>query len=257
MARRSPDHLRRAWACPIHSPISRAMRALLICWIAGCLPLIAGTLKFEQSKKEITVAIDQKSATIDFPFKNESSDDVVIEKNASDCPCAAVGVKDSKLTYKPGESGTVRIVFDLGKVPETADKVVSIYLKGDSEDHPSIKLSSRIIVPVVVELEPRSVIWDIGSKPEPKTVKVTINDSEPVKILSMASSDPNFKQELKTIEEGKKYEVVITPTSTKEAGMGVLQVETDSKSDNRRSHPVYMLVRQPQPKPDKAAPTAK
>lgn len=233
------------------------MRALLICWIAGCLPLVAGTLKFGEPTKEITVANDQKSATVDFPFKNESTDDVVIEKNASDCPCAAVGVKDSKLAYKPGETGTVRIVFDLGKVPETADKLVSIYLKGDSEDHPSIKLTTRIVVPVVVQLEPRSVTWDVGGKPEPKTITVTMNDSEPVKILSLTSSDPNFTQKLKTIEEGKKYEVVITPASTTEPGMGVLQVETDSKSDNRRSHPVYMLVRQPQPKSGQASPAAK
>ena len=233
------------------------MRALLICWIAGCLPLLAGTLKFEQSNKQITVANDQKSATVDFPFKNESTEDVVIEKNASDCPCAAVGVKDSKLAYKPGETGTIRIVFNLGKVPETADKLVSIYLKGDAEDHPSIKLTTRIVVPVIVELEPRSVTWDLGDKPEPKTVTVTINDSEPVKILSLTSSDPNFKQELKTIEEGKKYEVVITPTSTGEPGMGVLQVETDSKSDNRRSHPVYMVVRQPLPKRAEAVPAGK
>lgn len=223
------------------------MRAPLICWIAGCLPLVAGTLKFDESKKEITVANDQKSATVDFTFKNEGSDVVLIEKNASDCPCAAVGVKDSKLAYKPGESGTIRIVFDLGKVPETADKLVSIYLKGDSENHPSIDLTTRVIVPVVVELEPRSVFWDVGGKPEAKTVKVTMNDSEPVKILSLTSSDPNFKQELKTIEDGKKYEVVITPISTEKAGMAVLQVETDSKTDNRRTHSLYMLVRQPQP----------
>ena len=233
------------------------MRALLICCIAGCLPLAAGTLKFEESKKEITVANDQKSVTVDFPFKNESADDVVIEKNASDCPCAAVGVKDSKLAYKPGESGTIRIVFNLGKVPETADKLVSIYLKGDSGERPSIKLTTRIVVPVIVDIEPKSVTWAVGEKPEPKTITVTMNDSEPVKILSLTSSDPRFKPELKTIEEGKNYQVVITPTSTEEVGMGMLRVETDSKTDARPSHPVYMLIRQPQPKPDQAAPAGK
>lgn len=232
------------------------MRALLICWFACVLPLAAGTLKFEATSKEVTVAIDQKSATVDFPFKNESSDDVVIESNDPDCPCAAVGVKDSKLAYKPGESGTIRIVFDLGKVPETADKFVSIYLKGDRKDHPSIKLTTHIIVPVIVELDPRSVTWDVGTKPEPKAVTVTMKDSEPIKILSLTSSDPRFKPELKTVEEGKKYEVVITPTSTEKIGMGILQVETDSKTDNRRSHPVYMIIRQ-SPKSGRAVPAAK
>jgi hypothetical protein len=233
------------------------MRTLLICWFAGCLPLIAGTLKFEESTKEVTVANDQKSTTVDFPFKNESGDDVVIEKNASDCPCAAVGVKDAKLVYKPGESGTIRIVFDLGKVPETAEKLVSVYLKGDREDRPSIKLATRIVVPVFVEIEPKSVTWEIGERAAPKTVTVTMKDSEPVKILSMTSSDPRFKAELKAIEEGKKYEVVITPTKTETVGMGMLRIETDSKADRRPSHPVYMIVRKPVPKPDQAAPAAK
>jgi len=233
------------------------MRALLTCWFACVLPLAAGTLKFDANSKEVTVALDQKEAAVDFPFKNESSDDVVIEKNASDCPCAAVGVKDSKLIYKPGESGTIRIVFNLGKVPETADKFVSIFLKGDREDKPSIRLTTRIIVPVVVDLSPRTVTWDVGTKPEAKTVTVTMNDSEPVKIISMTSSDPRFKAELKTVEEGKKYEVVITPTSTDAVGMGMLRVETDSKTDNRPSHPIYMLVRKSPAKSGQPAPAAK
>ena len=233
------------------------MRALLICWIACCLPLVASSLKFEESTKEITVTNDQKSLSVDFPFKNEGSGDVVIEKHESDCPCAAVGVKDSKLTYKPGESGIIRIVFDLGKVPETADKFVSIYLKGDRADRPSVKLTTRITVPVFVEIEPKSVVWEVGDKPEPKTVTVTMKDSEPVKILSLTSSDPRFKAELKAVEEGKKYEVTITPASTGGVGMGMLRIETDSKADKRPSHPVYMIVRKPQPKPGQAAPAAK
>jgi len=234
------------------------MRALLICWFAaGCLPLVAGTLKFEHSQKEVTVANDQKSVSVDFPFKNESTTDAVIENHASDCPCAVVGVKDSKLVYKPGESGTIRIVFDLGKVPETADKFASIFLKGDREDRPSISLTTHIIVPVVVEIEPKSVTWALGEKAEPKTVTVTMKESEPVKILSMTSSDPRFKTELKTVAEGKKYEVVITPATTEKIGMGILSIETDSKADNRPSHPVYMVVRKPLPKPSPAAPAAK
>jgi hypothetical protein len=233
------------------------MRALLICWFAGCLPVLAGTLKFEKSTMEVAVTNDQKSATVDFPFKNESGDDVVIEKNASDCPCAAVGVKDSKLVYKPGESGTIRIVFDLGKVPETAEKQVAVYLKGDREDRPSIKLNTRIVVPVFVEIEPKTVTWEIGEKAAPKTVTVTMKDSEPVKILSMTSSDPRFTAELKTVDEGKKYEVVITPATTEKLGMGILSIETDSKADQRPSHPVYMVFRKPQPKPGQQAPAAK
>jgi hypothetical protein len=221
------------------------MKLPLLCWLAACLPLAAGTLKFEQTKKEVAVGNDDKTATVDFAFKNESDSDASIEKYDAGCPCATVGVKDSKMTHKPGETGTVRIVFDLGMVPGTMDKAVAIYLKGDPVNRPSVTLTSHIVVPSLVEVEPKSLMWDVGSKPEPKTVTVTMKHSEPIKIVSMSGADPRFKQELKTIEEGKKYEVVITPASTEKVGMGVVHLETDCKIDRHRSQRVFMVVRQP------------
>ncbi len=221
------------------------MKLPLLCWLAACLPLAAGTLKFEQTKKEVTVGNDDKTVTVDFDFKNEGASDASIEKYDAGCPCATVGVKDSKMTYKPGETGTVRIVFDLGMVPGTMDKAVAIYLKGDPINHPSVTLTSHIVVPSLVEVEPKSLMWDVGSKLEPKTVTVTMKHSEPIKIVSMSGADPRFKQELKTIEEGKKYEVVITPASTEKVGMGVVHLETDCKIDRHRSQRVFMVVRQP------------
>ena len=221
------------------------MKLPLLCWLAACLPLAAGTLKFEQTKKDVTVGNDDKTVTVDFDFKNEGASDASIEKYDAGCPCATVGVKDSKMTYKPGETGTVRIVFDLGMVPGTMDKAVAIYLKGDPINHPSVTLTSHIVVPSLVEVEPKSLMWDVGSKPEPKTVTVTMKHSEPIKIVSMSGADPRFKQELKTIEEGKKYEVVITPASTEKVGMGVVHLETDCKIDRHRSQRVFMVVRQP------------
>ncbi|MCW1887826.1 DUF1573 domain-containing protein [Luteolibacter flavescens] len=221
------------------------MKVPLICWLAVCLPLSAGTLKFDQTKKEVTVDNDQKTVTVDFEFKNESDSEALIERYDAGCPCATVGVKDSKMNYKPGETGTVRIVFDLGLVPGTMDKAVALYMKGDAANNPSVTLTSHIVVPSLVDVEPKSLMWDIGSKPEPKTVTVTMNHSEPIKVLSITGADTRFKQELKTIEEGKKYEVTITPASTKQVGMGVVHLETDCKYDRHRSQRIFMVVRQP------------
>ena len=72
----------------------------------------------------------------------------------------------------------------------------------------------------------------------------------------MTGADPRFKQELKTIEEGKKYEVVITPASTEKVGMGVVHLETDCKFERHRSQRVFMVVRKPLAKPATAAAAA-
>jgi hypothetical protein len=142
-------------------------------------------------------------------------------------------------------------------VPGTMDKAVAIFLKGDAKGRPTVTLATHIVVPELVTVEPKSLMWDLGSKPEPKTVTVTMKHSEPIKIVSMSGADPRFKQELKTIEEGKKYEVVITPTSTDKVGMGVVHLETDCKFDRHRSQRVFMVVRQPLAKQAAAAAAAK
>jgi len=246
----------KAWwslRAPLPRSNSPAMKVPLICWLAACLPLAAGTLKFDQTKKEVTVDNEQKTVSVDYEFKNDSDSDTAIEKYDAGCPCATVGVKDSKMNYKPGETGTIRISFDLGMVPGTMDKAVAIYLKGDPANCPSTTLNTHIIVPTLVEVEPKSLMWDLGSKPEPKTVTVTMKHSEPIKIVSMSGADPRFKQELKTIEEGKKYEVVITPTSTEKVGMGVIHLETDCTFERHRSQRIFMVVRQPLAKQQAAA----
>jgi len=232
------------------------MKLPLLCSLAACLPLSAGSLKFEQTRKELTVGNDDKTVTVDYDFKNDSDSDASIEKYDAGCPCATVGVKDSKMTYKPGETGTIRIAFDLAMVPGTMDKAVAIFLKGDPANHPSTTLISHITVPALVEVEPKSLMWDLGGKPEPKTVTVTMKHTEPIKIISMSGADPRFTQELKTIEEGKKYEVVITPTSTEKVGMGVVHLETDCKFDRHREQRIFMVVRKPLAKQAPAASAA-
>lgn len=224
---------------------SPAMRFPLICWLAACLPLAAGTLKFEETKKEILVQNEESTVTTDFPFKNESDSDAIIEKYDSGCSCISAGVKDSKLAYKPGESGTIRAVFNMAQFTGTTEKSIAVWLKGDPANKPSIILTARITIPELVEINPKSVIWEVGSKPEPKTVTLTIKHPEPIKVVSMTGADARFKQELKTIEEGKKYEVVITPASTDKVGMGVIHLETDCKIERHRSHRIFTMVRLP------------
>jgi hypothetical protein len=231
------------------------MKALLACWIAACLPLFAGSLTFEETTRSVVVDDDKKTLTVDFPFVNKGDSDAIIERYDAGCPCATVGVKDSKLAYKPGESGTVRIVFDMGLIPGTVDKVVALFLKGDPSSNPSVKLTTRITIPALVEVEPKSLIWEVGSKPEPKTVTVTMKHTEPIRILSVSGADARFSQELKTIEEGKKYEIVVTPASTEKVGMGVIHMETDCKRDRHRSHRVFTVVRKPVAKQAAAATT--
>jgi hypothetical protein len=221
--------------------------------MALCLPLSAGTLTFDQTEKEINAGIDAKTVTVDFTFKNQSGEDVIIEKYDAACTCINAQIKGGKLAYKDGESGVIRAAFDMGLFSGTNDKSIAVWLKGDPEQKPSIVLNAKINIPVLVEVEPKSLIWEVGAKAEPKTVTITMKHSEPIRVKAVSGADARFQYELKTIEEGKKYEVVVTPASTEKVGMGVIHIETDCPIQRHRSHRIFTVVRQPLPKPAQAA----
>ena len=227
------------------------MKTLL--WFACGLPLSAGTLKFDEMANEIQVSADAKTVTADFSFKNEGPDEVIVERFKAECTCITPSIKDGKLVYKPGESGVISTVYDTARIPATMSKSISVWLKGDPDDKPSVILTTRVIVPVLVEVEPQSLIWEVGSNPEPKTVTLTMKHSGPIKVTSITRADPRFKHELKTIEEGKKYQITVTPGTTRKVGAGVIVVETDCKDLRYRSQRIFTVVRQPLQKPLNAA----
>lgn len=231
------------------------MKGALICWFALGLPLFAGTLTFDSLKKDLTATGDEKTLVVDFPFKNDSSSDAVIADYKAGCTCSSVEITDSKLIYKPGESGSIRLTFDMSLVTGTSEKTVAVYLKGDPETKPTFRLVTSITVPALIEVEPKSLIWDVGSEAKPLTATLTMNHSQPIKVISVSSADGRFKHELKTIEEGKKYEIVVTPSSTDKIGMGVIHVETDCDIQRHRSQRVFSVIRQPLARPAQPATT--
>lgn len=229
------------------------MKLPLICWLAGSMSLSAGTLTFEEEVKEIKAGADARTVIADFKFKNDTDEDVIIDRYDAACTCIDAKIKGGKLIYKPGDTGVIRAAFDMSNFSGTVDKSVMVWLKGDRETTPSITLTTRVTIPVLIEVEPKTLIWEMGGKPEAKTVTLTMKHSDPIRIKAISGADARFSQELKTIEEGKKYEVTVTPADTGNVGMGVIHIETDCAIQRYRSQRIFMVVRQPLPKPEQAA----
>jgi hypothetical protein len=70
-----------------------------------------------------------------------------------------------------------------------------------------------------------------------------MNETSPIRVTGVSSSSPAFKPELKTLEEGKSYELVVTPTTIQTPGLGILRIETDSANAKHRFHQAFAVVR--------------
>lgn len=211
-------------------------------WLAAALPAFAG-LKFDQPSQEVTAPADAQKVEAVFTFKNEGTEAVTIDHQDAACTCISSEIKDGKMVYQPGESGTVRGAFDVTNFAGTVDKQIMLFLKGDPPNKPSHVLTVKVKIPVLVEIEPKTLTWDLGGDASPKTASLTVNYSSPIHVKEISSSNPAFNCELKTIEDGKKYEVVITPKSTSEVGLAVFHIDTDCTIPRHRSQRVFGVVR--------------
>jgi hypothetical protein len=227
--------------------ISAAMKALLAIWLTLSCLLPAAGLDFPETLKEIHAPADAKTVSANFIFTNRSDKAVTVREYKSTCSCMAVKIKDGKLRYAPGESGLIRADFDMGNFSGEVDKVVALWLDEDRADKPSLTLTVRVHIPVLVAMEPKTVKWDLDGDISPQTIRIEMKHTRPIRIKTVTSSSETFQHELKTIEEGKTYELEITPKTVKSPGLAILRIETDSELEKQKIQQVFAVIRKPTP----------
>ena len=218
--------------------------------VTGCVLLgLSGSLLaeivFEKSLVEINVGHDQSEVTGEFHFEIKGTEETIISYDAL-CTCLAGRVepllpdRSAKLHWKPGEKGVIKARFDTSKFLGTVDKAIELKLKGKEP----VALTVRVHIPQLVQLEPQTLKWEKGGEATEKVIKVKINHDKPIKIIShSANNDSVYPYELKTIKEGWEYEIHVKPSSTAEAGIGVISLRTDSKVAKFKRAAAYVTTR--------------
>ncbi len=215
--------------------------------LLGFLPLAAhGQLVFDSLKKEIHAAPDADQVFCDFEFENKGSTDAVIKEAKTTCSCISVEINNGgKLKYAPGEKGVLRATFKMENFSGQVDKNVLVSMMGDKEAEPSFNLVVTVFIPVLVSMEPKTLEWNLRDPLEPKTIKIKMNHTEPIKITRVSMTNSSFQTELKTITEGAEYDLVVTPVSNDgiSPGLGVLHIETDCKVEKQKRQMAFAVVR--------------
>ncbi|WP_265594283.1 DUF1573 domain-containing protein [Haloferula sp. BvORR071] len=217
---------------------------ILALFLAAALPLAAGTLTFESTTLSVDVPFEATSAHVDLKFENKGDKPVVIDHYKSECECLSGEIKGGML-IEPGKGGVIRLSMDTTALTGVVEKKMGLWLQGDPAIAPSHVLTMVAKIPELVSLEPKALIWEIGEKPEPKKAIVTMSGDRPTKITKVSGADPKFAQEWKTLEEGKKYEITVTPAQTATASNGVVRIETDSPYKKQANRNLFTLVKPP------------
>lgn len=230
------------------------MNASFLIWMVLTFGLHAAGLEFKELLKEVHAPADVTTVTSDFEFTNRTDKPVSIAKCDPGCSCLKVQISGGKLRYEPGESGVIRTTFEMGNFSGTVDKMVAVFLEGDAADKPSMALTVRVHIPILVGLEPKTVQWEVGGSSAPKTIHVRMAGDKPISVKGIQSSSEAFACEVKTLQPGKEYEILVTPKVMNSPGMGVIRIETDCEIAKHRVQQAFGVVRKSSPTETAAKP---
>lgn len=226
------------------------MKCIGLWLLAGFLSLVsAAGLEFDKALKELDVPPTENTVSTDFTFTNSSDKPVKITKYDAACSCMSLQVKGGKLLYAPGESGVLRATFEMGNFSGVVDKALQLWLDDDPETKPSVVLTVRVKIPVLVEIEPKTLRWELDAQAEPQTVKITMNYEEPIEVLNVATNNDSFSATLKTVEAGKSYEVEVVPLKTDRPALSIIKVATNCPIERHATQRLFAIVRQPVAEP--------
>lgn len=207
-----------------------------------CLPANAA-LEFETPAIKVDAGLNDKTIQRDFKFTNSGDKAVKITQADAGCSCLGVEVAGGKFSYAPGESGTLRATFEVGNFQGQVDKRINVWLEGDPEDKPSVSVAMSVHVPVIIKVEPKSLKWKMGDPAEPKMIDVTMDYEKPIHVTSVGTSNETFTAELITVEDGKRYQIKVSPRKgTSAAGLNIIRIETDAEIEKHRIQQAFAVI---------------
>jgi Protein of unknown function (DUF1573) len=192
---------------------------------------VQAELRWEKQSIELNSAIGQKVIRTAYHFTNIGKTPISVVTVQPSCGCVATAL--DKLDYAPGESGEIKITFDLTMDEFAALQKRTITVTTSDNPKSSTVLRLEVHVPETFLASPETVIWERGEKPMAKDIVLKAGrDIQAVKFTQITTND-NFSVELKTEAEGKRYRVEITPKRTDAPSYASIDFRAESASFKR------------------------
>lgn len=197
-------------------------------------------LTFEKTEIEIIAKPDQESITVDFAFSNKTDQAIQIQDCKPQCSCLAA--ETTTMLVPVGGSGTIRATLDAKNLVGTVSKSVEIHYQGIEQAQ---LITIKAVLPEIIKPDTRTLQWTFEEARKAKTIRLTIDQAYPTKILTATPVNNTFTAELRTIEEKKSYEITVTPPLEQNtaAVLSIIKIQTDSPYQRHQNLECFVLIR--------------
>jgi hypothetical protein len=220
--------------------IPRGLGPLLVflLLVAGPAGVPAG-LQWENPIQDFRLQPGAKDLETVFRFKNTGAYPVRIRRLRTSCGCLTA--RAERRAYAPGEAGAVEAVFKIGD--RTGMQTKSILVETDDDDDPNTLIGMRVLIRSSAELSRRVLLWRRNGEPAPQGVTLDVLQDEPMKIARVLCSNPIFRTKVRTLEKGRKYEVLVEPASTEKRATATIRILTDQPPERPAVFTVHARVK--------------
>lgn len=209
-------------------------------WLAGGLLALPAAMALDWSNRsiEVHVAPLQAEVTVEFPFVNRGDRPVTIRSIHPNCSC--LEAEADKTTYASGEAGLLTAVFSVGDRIGSYDRAITV--ETDEGGQP-VKLTARFDVPPAAEVTPRNAQWRLQAEPTPATLEVLVADGLHLEFTRATATSEQFGVTLETIETGRRYKLLVKPTTTATAAVGAIRISGKSSAGHEIVVSAYVSIR--------------
>jgi hypothetical protein len=181
-----------------------------------------------------------------FVFTNIGTATLAIKDVRPGCGCTTAGTWDKEV--EPGKTGSIPLQFNSANFGGTVMKQATVTCNDLSQSNLVLQIKGTVWKPI--DVTPSMAVFNISSDAQTndtKVVRIVSNLDQPLTLSDLQCTNSSFTAELKTVKEGKEFELRITaiPPFNSPSVIAPVTVKTSSTNMPLINVSAYVVVQQP------------
>ena len=182
----------------------------------------------------------------DFVFTNVGTATLEITDVRPGCGCTTAGSWDKKV--EPGKTGIIPLQFNSTNFGGAVAKSATVTCNDPGQTNVVLHIRGTVWKPI--DITPMMAVFNVSSETptnETRIVRIVNNLEEPVTLSDLQCTNRSFQAELKTVREGKEFELHITavPPFSSSPIITPVSLKTSSPKMPTINVSAYVMVQQP------------
>ena len=180
-----------------------------------------------------------------FVFTNIGTATLEIKDVRPGCGCTTAGTWDKQI--EPGKTGSIPLQFNSANFGGAVTKSATVSCNDPSQTNVLLQIKGTVWKPI--DITPTMAVFNVSSEiqtNETKVVRIVNNQDEPLTLSDLQCTNKSFQAELKTVKEGKEFELHITaiPPFAGPSVFAPISLKTSSAKMSNINVTAYVVVQQ-------------